>query len=69
MEYIDVDYNNILNSLYKLISLTTNEIVVDSILIVGSNHDIASKKKIRKGSDIDFVILNASRTFAVKEKF
>ncbi len=69
MEYIDVDYNNILNSLYKLISLTTDEIAVDSILIVGSNHDIASKKKIRKGSDIDFVILNASRTFAVKEKF
>ncbi|WP_299834993.1 hypothetical protein [uncultured Tenacibaculum sp.] len=69
MEYLEVDYNNILNSLHKLISLTTSEITINSILIVGSNYDIASKKKIRKGSDIDFVILNSSKTFAVKEKF
>ena len=68
MEYIEIDYNTILNSLNKLISLTSENVDINSILIVGSNHDIMSKKEIRKNSDVDFVILNNSKTFAVKEK-
>ncbi len=69
MEYKEVNYNDILNYLQKLIRLTNEEIQIDSILIVGSNYNISSKKKIPKDSDIDFIILNQSRTFAIKEKF
>lgn len=69
MEYKEVNFDEILNILYKLISLSTDEIQIDSVVIVGSNHDLSTKKKIPKDSDIDFVILNNSKTFAVKEKF
>lgn len=69
MEYKEVNLSEILNCLHKLIYLTSGEIQIDAIIVVGSNHNISSKKKIPKNSDIDFVILNQSKTFAVKEKF
>ncbi len=69
MEYIDVNYENILNQLHNLIHLADSEIQIDSILIVGSNYDVSSKKKISKDSDIDFIILNQSKHFSMSEKF
>lgn len=69
MEYKKANYKDILSSLQELIRLSGEEVKINTILIVGSNSNIYTKKEIAKNSDIDFIILNQNKHFSIKEKF